>query len=35
MSSEDVGFCRSLTAAGHDIYIDTELRVGHQKKLVI
>jgi hypothetical protein len=35
MASEDVSFCRSVTAAGHDIWVDTGLRVGHQKKLVI
>jgi hypothetical protein len=35
MSSEDVAFCKALTAAGHTIYIDTKVRVGHQKMLII
>ena len=35
MSSEDVAFCKALTAAGHTIYIDTKIRVGHQKLLII
>lgn len=35
MNSEDVSFCKALTAAGHPIYIDTKIRVGHQKPLVI
>jgi len=35
MNSEDVGFCRSLEAAGHSVYVDTQLRVGHQKKMII
>ena len=35
MNSEDVSFCRAITAAGHQIYIDTKIRVGHQKLLVI
>jgi hypothetical protein len=35
MSSEDVAFCRSLEAAGHPVHIDTQLRVGHQKKMII
>jgi hypothetical protein len=35
MNSEDVSFCRSLAAAGHPVYIDTQLRVGHQKKMII
>jgi len=35
MVSEDVAFCKAMSAAGHDIYVDTSLRVGHQKKLVI
>jgi hypothetical protein len=35
LNSEDVSFCRALQAAGHDIYIDTKIRVGHLKSLVI
>lgn len=35
MNSEDVAFCRALKAAGHPIYVDTKLRVGHQKKMII
>lgn len=35
MNSEDVAFCRALTAAGHPIYIDTTIRVGHQKSMII
>jgi hypothetical protein len=35
MNSEDVSFCRSLEAAGHPVHVDTQLRVGHQKKMII
>lgn len=35
MNSEDVSFCKALTAAGHTIHIDTKIRVGHQKNLII
>jgi hypothetical protein len=35
MNSEDVAFCRSLQAAGHQIHIDTTIRVGHQKLMLI
>lgn len=35
MNSEDVGFCRALSAAGHTIHIDTKIRVGHQKLMII
>lgn len=35
MNSEDVAFCRALAAAGHPIHIDTQIRVGHQKKMII
>lgn len=35
MESEDVSFCRALTEAGHTIYIDPTIRVGHQKKIII
>lgn len=35
MSSEDVAFCRALKEAGYPIHVDTKLRVGHQKKMII
>lgn len=35
MCSEDVAFCRNLGKAGYDIYVNTDLRVGHEKKLII
>jgi hypothetical protein len=35
MNSEDVSFCKALTSAGHPIFIDTKIRVGHQKPLII
>ena len=35
MNSEDVAFCRALKDAGHQIYIDTKVRVGHQKLMLI
>jgi hypothetical protein len=35
MSSEDVAFCRALEEAGHTVHVDTKLRVGHQKKMII
>jgi len=35
MNSEDVAFCRSLQAAGHQIHVDTKIRVGHQKLMLI
>jgi hypothetical protein len=35
MNSEDVAFCRALKAAGHPVYVDTKIRVGHQKKLIV
>ena len=35
MNSEDVAFCRALQAAGHQIYVDTKCRVGHQKLMLI
>jgi hypothetical protein len=35
MNSEDVAFCRALEAAGHPVHVDTQLRVGHQKKMII
>jgi len=35
MNSEDVSFCRALQAAGHTIHVDTKMRVGHQKLMLI
>lgn len=35
MNSEDVAFCRALNAAGHQVHVDTTVRVGHQKLLLI
>ena len=35
MNSEDVSFCRALQAAGHTIHVDTKVRVGHQKPMII
>jgi hypothetical protein len=35
MCSEDVSFCNALKAAGHPVHLDTKLRVGHQKKMII
>ena len=35
MNPEDVAFCKAITAAGHPIHIDTKVRVGHQKLLII
>jgi len=35
LSSEDVNFCKNIHAAGYEIVIDTDLRVGHLKALVI
>jgi hypothetical protein len=35
MSSEDVAFCRALTKAGHQVWVDTKVRVGHQKLMII
>jgi hypothetical protein len=35
MNSEDVSLCKAMTAAGHDIYVDTKIRVGHQKSMII
>ena len=33
--SEDVSFCKNLTDAGFDVTVNTTLRVGHEKTLVI
>lgn len=35
LSSEDVYFCKNILAAGYEIVIDTDLRVGHLKSIVI
>ena len=35
MNSEDVAFCRALNAAGHQVHVDTTVRVGHQKLMII
>jgi hypothetical protein len=35
MMSEDVAFCRSLAASGAQVYVDTSIRVGHQKKVIL
>jgi len=35
MMSEDVAFCKNLEKIGIDIYVDTEIIVGHQKYLII
>lgn len=35
ISSEDVCFCHNIMNAGYEIVIDTDIRVGHLKKLVI
>jgi len=34
-NSEDVSFCKSLWDAGHPVHIDTKIRVGHQKRMII
>lgn len=34
-SSEDVNFCHNINKAGYEIVIDTDIRVGHLKKLLI
>jgi hypothetical protein len=35
MNSEDVAFCKAIQAAGHTVYVDTKIRVGHQKLMII
>jgi len=35
MCSEDVAFCKNLKDAGYQVVVNTTLRVGHEKKLVI
>lgn len=33
--SEDVAFCKNIKKAGYTVYIDPELRIGHEKRIVI
>jgi GT2 family glycosyltransferase len=33
--SEDVSFCKKITQAGYQIMVNTDIRVGHIKSLVI
>lgn len=33
--SEDVAFCRNLKKAGETVYVNTNIRVGHEKKMII
>jgi len=33
--SEDVAFCKNIYAAGYSVYLNTELRVGHEKRLIV
>jgi hypothetical protein len=35
MMSEDVAFCKNLQDKGHKIYIDTNIIVGHEKKVIL
>ena len=35
MCSEDVAFCKNITDAGFEVIVNTTLRVGHEKTLVI
>lgn len=35
MCSEDVAFCKNIEDAGFDIMLNTRLRVGHEKKVVL
>lgn len=35
MCSEDVAFCKNLKDAGYNVTVNTNLRVGHEKMLVI
>jgi hypothetical protein len=35
LSSEDVCFCKNILAAGYEIVLDTDLRLGHLKPLLI
>jgi hypothetical protein len=33
--SEDVAFCKNIKRAGFNIFIDTDLRIGHEKRIII
>ena len=33
--SEDVGFCQTALKAGYKIFVNTDVRIGHEKSLVI
>ena len=33
--AEDFSFCRAMTASGTNIHLDTTVRVGHQKKVIL
>lgn len=35
MCGEDVAFCKNLQKAGFSVYLDTNLRVGHEKRIVL
>ena len=35
MCSEDVAFCKNISDAGYDIIVNSRMRVGHEKTLVI
>ena len=35
MVSEDVAFCRNIKEAGYDITVNTNIIVGHEKKLIL
>lgn len=35
MCSEDVAFCKNIQNAGYEIFVDSTLRIGHEKSLII
>ena len=35
MCSEDVAFCKNLKDAGYSIYVNTDVRVGHEKNFIV
>ena len=35
MCSEDVAFCKNIKDAGYSVYVNTQLRLGHEKSFVI
>ena len=35
ITSEDVAFCKNIQAKGFDIMVNTNIRVGHEKQIVI